>query len=348
MDGKRRFAWVFLAVAASWVALLVLALQRSGWPGPPGGRWWAAGSPDPRILQGLGALVPGRVGDGQVQRLLTYGFLHGSALGLLFDLWFAWWAFRMFERLAGASRAWIVFVIALVAGGLAHDATARGAMVWAPLVGAWPGVLGLAGALGAWAFSSKEPLAKATRRSVIFLVLLVAAFALVLDAPLASEVGGLIAGVGAMLLLGPRRAMSVSASGPTRVVAALLLLATVAAGAVQASRSPAPDREVLAPLLRDLGIMERLAYRLYDHPLEATPARRTELASKLDALAATSVLEDREAKAAFRAYLEAWRPVAEGNVPDPFAFDAKLEAARSRWRTFEKRLRASGGVPRGL
>ncbi|MFV1959699.1 MAG: hypothetical protein ACC662_09850 [Planctomycetota bacterium] len=48
---------------------------------------------------------------------------------------------------------------------------------------------------------------------------------------------------------------------------------------------------------------------------------------------------------ALRDLLDAWKAVADGNVPDPFAFEQALEAARAGWGPHERRLRRGVGMP---
>ncbi len=94
--------------------------------------------------------------------------------------------------------------------------------------------------------------------------------------------------------------------------------------------------------------MERRAQGLYEAPQRATPERRAELGRLLNHLLEWPTPKDPDSRSALHTYLEAWRPVADGNIPDPFSFDQQLEAARKRWRVHEKRLRAASGLTRSL
>ena len=76
------------------------------------------------------------------------------------------------------------------------------------------------------------------------------------------------------------------------------------------------------------------------------PGEREDLLRRLDALEPPPWLDPGDAEA-LRALVLAWRPVATGEVPDPFAFDRVLQAARGRWRVVERRLRAETGAVRG-
>lgn len=324
-----------------WVGLHVAALVLSGGVRPAPGPWWTWGGPTLGVLVRLGAMTPELVRLGDVQRLLTYAFLHAYVLHLLLNAWVFLAVGRLLESVVGSARLWIVFVTGALGGGLAHLLVGS-----APMVGASAGVFGVVGALGLWSLRARHPQAPAARATaLVFLVLSLALFFLPGVANDA-HIGGLVAGVLVMAALGPRRAER-PAGAPTRAAALLLLLAAAAAGGVQALAAPAGRASEVRAFLEELHDTERLARRLYDHPTRATPASRRELGRRLDALRADAPLKDRaEAAAALAGWLDAWRPVADGNVPDPFRFEAHLEQARRAWQPHEERLRLESGAPR--
>jgi hypothetical protein len=214
-------------------------------------------------------------------------------------------------------------------------------------VGAFSGIVGWIGSLGVWSFSTSTPPAPALRRTVIMFLIVVGALSVLLGGSLWGPLGGLVGGVLAMLLLGPRRVHL--RPGLATLLTAIALFGGIAvAAASQLTATDTLERERLAPLFEELTAVERLADRLYERPDHARPEERAELSRRLDALLAADTLEGLEGHHELEAYLDTLRPVATGDIPDPLAFEHRRRQARGAWRPHEKRLRAASGATRSF
>lgn len=333
-EPRRRATPVVWSLALVWLGVHALALVLTGSVSHPSGSWLYWGAPSQDVLLRLGAARPALVEMGDLQRLLTYAFLHGFVLHVLFNTWVFFVVGRLLETVIGSARLGIVFVVAVLAGALANQAMTKDAAdEMAILVGASGGVFGVVGALGVWAFRSSHPAARAARGTVLMFLVLSALLFLVPHVAHLAHLGGLLGGALVMAVLGPDRGTRPAGAG-VKALAGLGLVLVVAAGAIQAfAGGGAP-----AGFLDDLQATEKLARALYDRPDLAKPRRREELHRRLDRLRDDAEFLDAEAKASFLAYLEAWRPVADGNVPDPFAFEAALDRAHAAWRPHQERL----------
>lgn len=334
-EPARRATPVVWSLALVWVLVHVVALVLTGHVSHPSGMWLLWGAPSQDVLLRLGAARPALVEMGDWQRQITYAFLHGFVLHLLLNTWVFFAVGRLLESVIGSSRLWIVFVVSALAGALASQALAQDAAEkLAVMVGASGGVFGAVGALGVWAYRSDHPAARAARGTVLmFLVISAFLFFLPNVAHLA-HLGGLVGGAVVMAALGPNRSLQ-PADGPVKGVAVLCLLLVGAAGVVQAY---AGGGGANAEFLQDLRDTEKIARGLYDRPDLAKPAKRQDLHRRLNGLLGDAEFMDDDAREAFGAYVEAWRPVADGNVPDPFAFQAALERAEAAWAPHRARL----------
>jgi rhomboid protease GluP len=100
--------WPFASVALVFLNLAVgLAMAWSGVP------VWMAGADD---VIGFGAVDPVRVWSGDIWRLVTGCFVHVGAWHMGFNLWVLWQVGRVYERLVGASRVLLVYVVSGVFG----------------------------------------------------------------------------------------------------------------------------------------------------------------------------------------------------------------------------------------
>lgn len=333
-DRRTPVAWAMVLI---WAMLHVVALLVSGGVRAAPGPWWTWGSPDPTVLLRMGALSAETVRLGEWQRLITYAFLHSFLLHLLLNAW-VWLAVaRFLESVIGSARLLVVLAASALAGASAHLRISEGLEV-----GATTAVFGAVGALGVWAFVSRHPAARSARGTAAFFVILSAALFFVPGVGHEAQVAGLLAGAVTMALLGPRR----SERRPglvLRLFAGLLVLTAVGAGArqIQTQAPAGADND----FLRELSRVERLAERLYDRPRLARETDRASLGQRLDALGEAPWLEGWPGASALRAWLDAWRPVAEGNVPDPFAFEAERERARVAWAPWRRRLELAAGRP---
>ena len=101
-------------------------------------------------LVDAGALVPVLVRDhGEYWRLVTGGFLHGSVLHIVVNMYSLYVLGRFVETVAGSSRMAVVYAVSLVASGLAVVYFGGASDV---TVGASGAIFGLFGALFAVGF----------------------------------------------------------------------------------------------------------------------------------------------------------------------------------------------------
>lgn len=327
-------------LVVSWILIHVALLLASGQATQPGMPGWMWGAPSSAELLRWGALSEDRVADGEVERWITASFLHAFALHLLLNAWIGWGVGRRLETLIGSARTFLVFFASVLGGSAAHVLWSQGMAV-----GASDGVFGFVGALGVWAFAHGDAQARALRRSVLLFVVIGLGVSLLPGVALAAHAGGFVVGGITVLLLGPRR-VDRPAGRPTRVLAFLCLGILLAAVVRRATADEAPFQGASARAFqKDLLATERLARRLYEEPRLARDDQRQELLGRLDALARTDGLDDWGGGEAFRAYLDAWRPVALGHVPDPLAFDRQLESAQQAWRPWRDRLRHAAQIP---
>ncbi len=141
--------------------------------------------------------------------------------------------------------------------------------------------------------------------------------------------GGLVAGALTMLLLGPKRSNAAPGTG-VKVVAGLLVVIALAAGVRQVFAGSVGGGAEARELATELKEIEREGRHLYEHLGWATPERRAALGHRLDLILTSPLLEDWDGAEALRAYVGAWRPVADADIPDPFAFEAALAGGAGR------------------
>ena len=187
---------------------------------------------DPTVhqLMRFGAARGIEVADGEPWRLLSYAFLHGGAMHLLFNLYALIAIGPALERILGSRRFLLVYLVSALAGGAAGT-------LWhsplAPLVGGSGALVGMMGALLALqARAGREPTAFLRGHGGRQLVAMIALNLLIgLLVPVVSNsahVGGLLGGfVLVWFVLEPargRRAMQ----GPVAWAVAALFVGTVA------------------------------------------------------------------------------------------------------------------------
>ena len=340
MTPFRRTPAVWLVVLA-WLGVHAAALLLAGRASDPAAPWWAWGLVPDELLRRLGADVPALVRLGEGRRVLTYAFLHGMVLNLALGIWILLGTGRRLESAVGTARFWIVFVLGVAGGGIAHALLGSGL-----LVGGWFAIVGILGALLVWSFLSPDPAARASRGSTLLFLLIVVALSLAFGGSLVADVGSLVGGALAMVLLGPRRILPPAGLVP-RVAAGGLLVLVLAAGGLQAFDTQEVDAGEVERFLQDLAEAERGGRAILRAPHKATPRMMNDLATRLAALRNPACLaDDAEARRALDAYLDVWLRTARGDMPDPFAFQASLEAAQTAWREHENALRARTGVGR--
>ncbi len=100
-----------------------------------------APQPQKQILTEVFDLDAKAVSEGQIWRLLTYAFLHGSFIHILFNMLFLWWFGTDVEDLYGPVEFLTFYLASAVVGALAYVAA------WAAGVGSANPVIGASGAV---------------------------------------------------------------------------------------------------------------------------------------------------------------------------------------------------------
>ncbi len=148
------------------------------------------GSSMQRLID-AGALVPALVRQGDYWRLVTGGFLHGSAFHILVNMYSLFVLGRFVEVMAGSRSMLAIYAVSLVASSLC--------VVWfsapfAVTVGASGAIFGLFGALFAIGFKLGRPGLRLVRSNLgILAVNLVITFT-VPGIAMWAHVGGLVSG----------------------------------------------------------------------------------------------------------------------------------------------------------
>ncbi|MEM9615074.1 MAG: rhomboid family intramembrane serine protease [Actinomycetota bacterium] len=145
-----------------------------------------------RTVTGWGRLFGPDVADGEVWRIVTAAFLHGSLIHIGFNMYLLWALGQHLERGLGTARYLLVYAAGLLGGSLAVLAFNFNA----PTLGASGAVLGLAGAMAAVLWARGVPL---NQSPVFGLVILNLALPLLIPGisfwgHLGGIVGGFVAG----------------------------------------------------------------------------------------------------------------------------------------------------------
>ena len=152
-----------------------------------GGGW---GGIDGRVLYAFGAKIGLQYMDGQWWRLVTAGFLHGSVLHILMNSWVLFDLGAQVEDVYGASRMWVIYFVASVAGFYASA-------WWNPgiSIGASAGVCGLIGAMIALGVRHRNPMGNAIRGMYVRWAVYTLIFGVMISGiDNAAHIGGLAAG----------------------------------------------------------------------------------------------------------------------------------------------------------
>jgi hypothetical protein len=300
------------------------------------------GGVPPEIQVRHGALVPGRVTGGETWRLLTgAGALGQGALGLVFGLLVLGGSGRRLERVVGSSRTLLVLVAATLAGALVRVAYVPESR-FAHQAG-WDPLLGLVGALVPLGLGIGGPEGRMLfHRSLAYLAFL-AVLAIAIPGQPASHLWGegaaVVAGALTLLLLGPRRSLA-PAGTVVRGLGVVALLLVLGAVALQ-TRSALGGTDVrLASFTSSLRKAEDDAHKLWTarNPARVAPEARTDLGLALDRLRDDPVLGDVEGAAELRAYLEAMRPIATGELRDTGRVLKRLKEAFAAWKPHDDAL----------
>lgn len=145
-----------------------MSARPSQW-GPPGGVQIGPPGPVPPVVRALliatiaahvvdgllgyalrehFALVPGRLAQGEIWRLLGYLFLHGSVMHLALNMLMLWMFGSELEQRWGSRFFLRYFLLCGLAGGLVFSLTQWG--TWVPTVGSSGAIYGILMAYGMW------------------------------------------------------------------------------------------------------------------------------------------------------------------------------------------------------
>ncbi len=116
-----------------------------------------------QLLDGIGALSPAGVIEGQWWRLVTMGFVHGGFLHLLMNMVFLYLAGRYIEQMWGHVRYLLIYLAGLLGGSCLAIAHTPGLSV-----GASGAVCGLLGAEAVWFFFNGKYLPRSLLRQARF------------------------------------------------------------------------------------------------------------------------------------------------------------------------------------
>ena len=151
-----------------------------------------------------GALIPDAVLAGQWWRIVTYGFLHLNLMHILFNSIALFQAGDFVEYVYGSSRYAIIYVAALIGGGIAAYISTVGTASYT--VGASGAIMGIFGAMIVLAFKM-PPLRRELWRAALIPILLTLGYGVFnKNISNAGHVGGLITGILAAALITPAHA----------------------------------------------------------------------------------------------------------------------------------------------
>lgn len=145
------------------------------------------------VVVSLGANSLRHLERGEVWRLISYAFLHGSIVHILLNGWMVYDLGRACEPLLGTARFTVVYIASAIAAGLASAAYAgyRGEP-WSPSVGASGALFGLFGLLLAFSIRHRE---RGLRNSLLESIIYTVIFTVFIPrADHAAHAGGLLTG----------------------------------------------------------------------------------------------------------------------------------------------------------
>jgi rhomboid protease GluP len=150
------------------------------------------GDVDGRVLYAFGAKIGLQDLDGQWWRLVTAGFLHGGVLHILMNSWVLFDLGAQVEMIYGASRMWVIYFAATVAGFYASAVFHAGISI-----GASAGICGLLGAMIALGVRHRNPVGDAIRGMYVRWAVYMLIFGLFIPGiDNYAHIGGMAAGFG--------------------------------------------------------------------------------------------------------------------------------------------------------
>ena len=266
------YAWLLLLLVIGQFLLTAYATAQKG--GSPA-------SMHGEVLRDFGALQTFRVfGEGQWWRLVTYLFLHGDWMHLLFNGLFLLWVGRAAEAHFGKTQFFVGFLGTGVFAGLASLGWKTWASSPAPTVGASGALFGLAGLMLVHGLRRKDAIGRQWVSAMVNLLLLNGLLVLFLGGSVAfdhsAHLGGLAGGALLALVL-KSEDQRVLGESPRWMLGALLgwglVLGCVARGDLHGFR-PAPTTVVDGTLRRAWLQLDSIAADLVARPYPSASTRR--------------------------------------------------------------------------
>lgn len=145
-----------------------------------------------------GALYKAEVGNGQIWRLVTYIFVHGSILHLLVNMYSLYVVGTQIETYVGKVKYLIIFLVSGICGGLLSCLLSSGFSV-----GASGAIFGLLGALAYFGYHYRLYLGNVLKSEIIPLIILNLGIGFVLPGiDNFCHIGGLVGGLFASMAVG--------------------------------------------------------------------------------------------------------------------------------------------------
>ena len=150
--------WVMVILIVNLAMFAVsLAVLRPEYGNPAGNSLFDLGSPSNEALYLLGSNHAYRVLDGQWYRVIAAGYLHGSVLHILFNMYFLWQLGPVTQAILGPRRFLTLYIASGIAGSLVSMGWRIYNLSYIPLVelggavGASTSMFGILGFLWFWA-----------------------------------------------------------------------------------------------------------------------------------------------------------------------------------------------------
>jgi rhomboid protease GluP len=152
-------------------------------------------------LTQLGALFPDAVLRGQWWRLITYGFLHANLYHILVNSIALFQAGDFVEYVYGTRRYSVIYIAALIGGGLAAYMATVGQQVYT--LGASGAIMGVFGAMIVLAFKLPPLRNELWKAAIVPIILTLGIGFFVPGISNAGHIGGLISGIVAAWIITP-------------------------------------------------------------------------------------------------------------------------------------------------
>jgi rhomboid protease GluP len=155
-------------------------------------------------LVAAGQIVPSLIQGGQWWRLITSGFLHYGILHIAFNSYALFQVGILVEYVYGSARFFVIYFVALIAGGLAAYYSTIGSDN--ATAGASGAIMGVFGAMGVLGFKIPHARAALLQSAIFPIVLTLGNGLLNTGISNAGHIGGLIGGVLVAVVMTPARA----------------------------------------------------------------------------------------------------------------------------------------------